>query len=372
MYFRDIPGQQEIKKRLLNSVKDERISHALLFHGPAGSGKLAIAVAFARYISCTDRGEADACGKCPSCIKINKLAHPDLHFSFPASAKESDSGVDDLLDTWRTALLENPFMNQYNWYEKIGLENKQGIISTRESSAIIRKLGLKAFESDYKILIIWLPERMNAQSANKLLKMIEEPPMNTLFILVSESPDDILPTIRSRTQILRIPRIKDEEVRNFLRQKTNVSGEVIENAVKLSNGNLNLALASVQADEQNQGNFDRFVQLMRMAYAKDIEGLIGWVDKVAALSREKQKLFLLYSLRLIRENFMIHMNREDITHMAAYESEFSVKFSRFVKPSNVNQIYEELNLAWNHISANGYARIVFLDMSLKMLSYLHL
>lgn len=372
MYFRDIPGQEEIKKRLLNSVREERISHALLFHGPEGSGKLALAIAFARYISCTSRGEDDSCGKCPSCVKFNKLAHPDLHFSFPASAKESDSGVDDLLDTWRSALLENPFMNQYNWYEKIGLENKQGIIGTRESSAIIRKLGLKSFESEYKILIIWLPERMNAHSANKLLKMIEEPPRNTLFILVSENPDDILPTIRSRTQILRVPKIKDNDVREALLEKTNATEELIENAVKLSNGNLNLAVASVQADEQNQSNFDRFVQLMRLAYAKDIENLLQWVDKISSLSREKQKLFLLYALRLVRENFMVHMNREDITHMASYENDFSVKFSRFIKPGNINQIYEELNLAYNHISAYGYARIIFLDMSLKMVSYLHL
>jgi DNA polymerase-3 subunit delta' len=372
MYFRDIPGQEEIKKRLRNSVKDERISHALLFHGPEGCGKLALAVAFARYIACTDRGEDDACGKCPSCAKFNKLAHPDLHFSFPSSAKESDAGVDDLLETWRSALLENPFMNQYNWYEKIGLENKQGIISTRESSAIIRKLGLKSFESEYKTLIIWLPERMNAQSANKLLKMIEEPPGNTLFILVSESPDDILPTILSRTQILRVPKLRDEDIDGALRHRTHASEELIENAVKLSNGNLNLAIAAVQADEQNQSNFDRFVQLMRLAYGKDIESLIAWVDKIAALSREKQKLFLLYALRLVRENFMIHMSREDITHMAGYESEFSEKFSKFIKPSNINQIYEELNLAWNHISANGYGRIVFLDMSLKMVRFLHL
>lgn len=372
MYFRDIPGQHEIKKRLVKSVTEGRISHALLFYGPEGCGKLALAIAYAGYISCTQRGENEACGECPSCKKYNKLAHPDLHFVFPASAKDSDSGVDDLLDSWRTAVLENPFLNQYNWYEKIGLENKQGIISTKESSAIIRKLGLKSFESEYKILIIWLPERMNAYSANKLLKIIEEPPRNTLFILVSENPDNILPTIRSRTQILRVPRIGDEYIRETLEKESDASSEAIRNAVKLSNGNLNLALASIRADEQNQSDFNRFVSLMRLAYGKDIAGLIDWVDQASGLSREKQKLFLLYSLRLIRENFMLNMNREDITHMAGYESDFSVRFSKFIKPANINQVYDEMNLAYNQISAYGYARIVLLDMSLKMVSYLHL
>ncbi|MFW5644486.1 MAG: DNA polymerase III subunit delta' [Bacteroidota bacterium] len=372
MYFREIPGQDEIKDRLIRSVKDERISHAVLMYGPEGCGKLALAIAFARYLSCTNRQEKDACGECTSCKKYAKLAHPDLHFSFPTSAADKDPGVEELLETWRDALLENPFLNQYNWYEKIGLENKQGIIGSRQSSAIIRKLGLKAFESDYKILIMWLSEKMNEISANKLLKMIEEPPRQTIFILVSESPDDILPTIRSRTQILRIPKIKNEAVRAALQEKTGASDEVIENAVRLSNGNFNLALASFQSDTQNKQNFERFVDLMRLAYKKEIVKILNWVDEMAGLSRERQKLFVLNALRLIRENFMVHLDKPEITHMAGYEDEFSIKFSQFVNTDNIAHIYQELNDAYNHISANGYARIVFLDMSLKMVRYLHM
>ncbi|MBE0654947.1 MAG: DNA polymerase III subunit delta' [Bacteroidales bacterium] len=371
MYFKDIPGQREIKKRLINSVHENRISHALLFHGPEGSGKLALAIAYARYISCTSRGADDACGICASCVKYNKLAHPDLHFSFPSSARDSDSVVEDLMVKWRAAVLENPYMNQYNWYEKIGLENKQGIIGTKESSQIIRKLSLKSYESEYKILIMWFPERMNGYSANKLLKLIEEPAGKTLFVLVSENPDDVLPTIRSRTQILRIPKIKDEDVRIAL-EMNGVSPELVKDSVRLANGNFNLALASVQADEQNKTNFDRFMRLMRLAFAKKVNGLIDWVDEISRLSREQQKLFLLYSLRLVRENFMISMGKENMTHMAGYEQDFSAKFSKFIKLGNVGHIYEELNAAYNHISANGYARIVFLDMSLKMIRFLHM
>ncbi len=372
MYFREIPGQEVIKKRLIKSVAEERVSHALLLHGPEGCGKLAIAIAFARYLSCSNPEENEACGECPSCLKYNKLAHPDLHFSFPASAREGESGVDDLLETWRRALLENPYMNQYNWYEKIGLENKQGIIGTRQSSVIIRKLAMKAYESDYKVLIMWLPERMNAFSANKLLKLIEEPPRQTVFILVAENPDDILPTIRSRTQILRIPKMNSSDVEKALKEKTDASDEVIENAVRLSNGNFNLALSSLLSDEQNKANFDRFVSLMRIAYAKDVVKIIEWVDEFSGLSREKQKLFLLNALRLIRENFMLNLGKSKLTHMAAYENEFSQKFSRFINPDNIAHIYQELNDAYNHISAYAYARIVLLDMSLKMVRYLHM
>jgi DNA polymerase-3 subunit delta' len=372
MYFRDIPGQKDYKERLIRSVKEERISHAMLIHGPEGCGKLALAIAYARYLSCTGSKEDDACGACASCQKYNKLVHPDLHFSFPASAKESESGVDDLLSVWRNALLENPFMNQHNWYEKIGLENKQGIIGTRQSSEIIRKIGMKAYESDYKVLIMWLPERMNAASGNKLLKMIEEPPKQTVFLLVSESPDDILTTIRSRTQILRIPKIKSEDIRLALQKKSEYEPEEIENAVRLANGNYNLAITSLQADEQNKSNFDRFVKLMRMSYAREVAQIIEWVDETSALSREKQKLFLLNSLRLIRENFMLNLGRNDLTHVTAYENDFSIKFSRFVNKENVMYIYRELNDAYNHISAYGYPRIVLLDMSLKMVRYLHI
>ena len=186
-----------------------------MFYGPEGCGSLALALAYARFISCTDRLEEDACGKCPSCVKYNKLAHPDLHFVFPAPSAGSgvESASDNLLEKWREALLENPYMDQFQWYEKIGMENKQGLIGAKESSGIIRKLSLKSYESDYKVLIMWLPERMNSTSANKLLKLIEEPPAGTLFLLVSETPEDVLPTIQSRTQMIKISRISDEDCR---------------------------------------------------------------------------------------------------------------------------------------------------------------
>ncbi len=374
MYFRDIPGHQGIKQRLIHSARDGRVSHAQMFSGPEGCGKLALALAYARYICCTDRQEDDACGKCLSCIKFNKFVHPDLHFVFPApsAASGSESASDNLLEKWRGALMENPYMNQYQWYERIGMENKQGMIGTKESSEIMRKLSLKAYESEYKVLVMWLPERMNATAANKLLKLIEEPPPGTVFLLVSETPEEVLPTVRSRTQMVRIPRMSDEAIEEGLRATFQLGEDLIRDAVRLANGNFNKALAAVRTDEQNRENFTRFVSLMRLCYAKRVAELIGWAEEVSGIGRERQKLFLANAMRLVRENFMLNLGENDITHMAGYESDFSMKFSAFIHAENVLPIYEELNLAYNHISANAYARIVLLDLSLKIIRLLHM
>ncbi len=376
MYFRDIPGQQEIKRRLIHSVKEARISHAQMFYGPAGSGKLALALAYARYISCTGRQEDDSCGRCPSCVKYDKLAHPDLHFVFPAASSSSSSGgesqADQYLEKWREALTGNPYLNPYQWYEQIGMENKQGIINTKESSSVIRKLTLKSYESEYKILIMWLPELMNATAANKLLKLIEEPPAGTVFILVSETPEDVLPTIQSRAQMIRVSRMSDETIRKALKERFEIGDELVDDAVRMANGDYNKALAAIKTDEQQKQNFDKFVRLMRLSYGKKVAELIEWTDEIAGIGREKQKLFLAYSMRLIRENFMLNLSKKEITHMSAYEEDFSGKFSRFIHEKNVFPLYEELNLAYNHISANGYARIVLLDLALKTIRLLHM
>jgi DNA polymerase-3 subunit delta' len=372
MHFRDIPGQEEIKKSLIHSIKEGRISHAQMFYGPEGCGNLALALAYAQYVSCTNPKDEDSCGICPSCIKYNKLVHPDLHFSFPANAKENEKNPEDTLAKFREALLDNPFMNQFFWYEKIGMENKQGLISAKESHEIIRKLSLKSYESDYKVLIMWLPERMNATSANRLLKLIEEPPSGTLFLLVSETPEDVLQTIRSRTQMIKISKIPDEHIRFALSQKFDLPAEQLEDAVRLSNGNFFKAISTVSADQQNRYNFEKFISLMRLCYKKDVVELMNWSDEIAGIGREKQKMFLTYAIRLIRENFLLNIGKTEITHMAGYEDEFSGKFSRFIHDRNVEKIYEELNLAHNHISANLYARIVFLDLSLKIISLLHI
>lgn len=370
MYFSEIPGQQAIKESLIRTVNEGRISHAQLFYGPEGSGKLALALAYATYISCTGRLPDDSCGKCPSCIKYAKLIHPDLHFVYPATSstgtKDDETPVEKTSEKWREIVIENPFFDQYQWYDKIGLENKQGLIGVKDSIEIIRKLNLKSYESDFKILIMWLPERMNPTASNKLLKMIEEPPSGTVFLLVSEMPGEILPTILSRTQLIKIPGFNDDDIRNALKMKPGLTDEMIEDAVTLSNGNYNKALSSLTEEGQNRFNFEQFVGFMRISYAVSITDLVEWVDNIAKTGREKQKMFLSYGLRMIRENFLVNTGHSGISHMAKYEKDWSVKFSRFINGRNVIDIYQELNKAYNHISANGYAKVVFLDAGLKI------
>lgn len=377
MFFKDIPGHETIKKSLLRSVKTGRISHSQLFHGPAGSAKFALALAYARYISCTNRSENDSCGTCPSCIKFNQYAHPDLHFVFPATSrdgkvdKDKKTESENYIQKFREMLIENPYETEYSWYERIGMEKKQGIINKAESSGIIRKLNLKSYESEYKILIMWLPERMNPRSSNILLKIIEEPPPKTLFLFVSENPDLLLPTIISRTQLIRVPKFHDSEVEELLKRNFTSEDKEIKNAVRLANGNYHMAQASLSDGERNRENFTLFVSLMRLSYKKDVPSLMKWVEEISGPGRERQKNFLEYSLRLIRENLMMNMGNGDITHSADYEDEFSVKFSRFIHERNIEDIYRELNLAHSHISANGYGRIIFLDLCFKIIKYLH-
>jgi len=374
MQFRDIPGQVEIKESLIHTVRDGRISHAQMFYGPEGSGKLALAVAYAQYICCTDQQLDDSCGKCPSCIKYAKLVHPDLHFVFPATpptaSKSDETPVEKAIEKWREIFIENPYFDQYQWYDKIGIENKQGMIGVKESVEIIRKLNLKPYESDFKILIMWLPERMNTTAANKLLKMVEEPPLGTVFLLVSETPEEVLPTILSRTQMIKIPRLSDSEVRIALKQHVDVSDEMIEDAVTLANGNFNKALSSLTEDGQNQVSFDQFVVFMRICFTSKMGDLVDWVDEMSKSGREKQKMFLIYGLRMVRENFLVNTGHTQISHMAKYENEWSVKFSKFINGKNIVDFYDEFNLSYNQISANVNAKIVFFDMALKIGSLL--
>lgn len=371
MFFKDVIGQEKIKQKLIQTVLDGRISHAQLFAGPEGSGSFALALAYAQFISCTSRLEADSCGVCPSCNKYLKLIHPDLHFVFPVNTTEAvtkkEPVSDDFIFKWREMLLEDPYPTLFGWYEKIGIENKQGIINVRESAEIIRKLNLKTFESDYKIMIIWLPEKMNLSSANKLLKILEEPYENTVFLLVTESPEQLITTILSRTQILKIPAIEADPMSEALKKMFELTDGEIQDAVRLSEGNYNKAVEYVQKSEETEVNFERFGAIMRLAYSRNIRGILDWIDQMSTLGREKQKNFLVYALRLVRENYMMNLGNDELVRMSAKEKEFASKFSAFIHHNNTALITEELNNACLHIEANAYDKIVFLDMAMRLI-----
>jgi len=368
MHFRDIVGQESIKERLIQTVKENRISHAQLFFGPEGVGKLPLAIAYAQYISCLDPREDDSCGVCSSCFKYNKLVHPDLHFVFPVvkSTGNQNPVSDNFLAEWRKMITENPYFNVNQWYESIGAENVQGSIYVHESAEIIRKLSLKTFESEYKIMIIWLPEKMNISAANKLLKIIEEPPPKTLFILVSENIDLILQTIQSRTQLVKIHKIDNHSLISALKKQFSFEEDKAVDIVRLSDGNFINILNNVHSNNEHSFYFQEFMNLMRKSYANNVVDIIPWVDKIATIGREKQKSFLEYSLRMVRENFLLNNNLKSMNTMLHDETEFSNKFHIFINQNNVLEISDELNKAYYHIERNGNPKIVFADISLKL------
>ncbi len=358
-----------MKKRLVQSVTEERVPHAQLYHGPEGTGGLALALAYASYLSCTDRQEGDSCGQCDSCRKYDKLVHPDLHFAFPVFTTKSVSSnpvSDDFLAEWREALLRNPYMTLNEWYAHLGLENKQGLINKHESAAILRKLNLKAFESDFKVMIIWMPEKMNAVASNKLLKMIEEPPPLTVFLLVAADTGRILPTILSRTQMIRVPRIADRDLLAALKRTYSLDEEKLQNAVHLADGSYSTAVEILNRNEEIQYQLELFIRIMRLAYSRKFQEIFEWVEELSSLGRERQKAFLSYALRMVRENFLLNLKQEELVRMNPDEAEFSGKFSAFIQEGNTPSIVKELNDAYRHIEANAYARIVFLDFALTL------
>jgi DNA polymerase-3 subunit delta' len=370
MDFAQIPGQKEIINNLLRSVKEERVSHAQLFTGPEGCGSLALALAYARYVSCENRDEHDSCGTCKSCIKYDKLIHPDLHFVFPVikDKKNSDPVSDSFLEQWREFLKLKPYSSVNKWLDSIEVGNAQGLIFASEASEIIRKLNLKSFESDYKIMIIWLPEKMHLSTANKLLKLIEEPPEKTLFLLVSDEPDKIIPTILSRCQIIRLPGFSADEIITFLTEKQGCEEAKAGEIARTCNGNLTRALDLLENEESGFLNLDRFRTLMRYAWKRDVHGLMTWADEMAATGREAQKNFITFSLRLLRENLMISLGqmKNGLVFLAGEEESFSGNFHPFVNQNNIYPLTDELNLVFSHIEANGNAKIIFLDLALKV------
>jgi DNA polymerase III subunit delta' len=379
MQFKDIVGQHEIKQRLIKSVKDDRIAHAQLFVGLEGTGKLALAIAYAQYIACKNKSESDSCGVCHACHKFKKLIHPDLHFVFPVNeSKKSDDddektagrSSDSHIQVWRETILLSPYITESEWYSILGLENKMGIISTGEGSEVIKKINLKSFEAEYKVMIIWLPERMNHFAANKLLKLVEEPPDKTLFLLVTESPESIIGTIRSRTQIIKVPPISREEIALALVERYELPPQKAQDISRVSNGNFQIAIELATSDEASPF-FVHFRELMRSCYSNNVLALLEWVDTVSSFSREKQKEFIAYSLRIIRESFMINLGLNDIAYIAGEEEEFSKNFSPFINGQNVVRIYNELNLAMEHISRYGNAQIVLTDMTMKLVKLIN-
>ena len=375
MNFSQIPGQQNIISKLIQTVKCDRVSHAQFFAGTEGGANLALALAYAKYINCEDRQENDPCGRCKSCVKYEKMIHPDLHFVFPViKTKLKDPVSDDFIAEWREFAGKTPFFTINNWFDNIEVGNSQGMIYSSEAAEIIRKLNLKTFESDYKIMIIWLPEKMNDTAANKLLKMIEEPPAKTLFILVSNEPDKVIPTILSRCQMIKIPRFNDYDIETYLIEKFGATKEKASDISHVANGNIVEAVELCRNESSSLKNLEIFRKLMRFAWKRDVLSLINWAETIALTGREFQKEFLSYSLRILRENIMLTLEQEknNLVFLTSEETNFSKNFHPFITEKNIYFLTNEFSLAYAHIEANGNPKVIFLDLALKVTKVIRL
>ena len=370
MFFRDVIGQAEAKRHLLTLVAENRVPHAMLFTGKEGTGKMPLALAFARYLCCEHPTETDACGHCPSCMKMNHYAHPDLHFAFPVIKRKGSSKdvvCDDYIDAWRGMLEDSAYFSLRGWMNRMGAENQQPVIYVKESDEIQRKLSLKSSQGGYKIMIVWLPEKMNAECGNKLLKILEEPPAQTLFMLVTEAADAVLPTLDSRTQHFHLPPLSEADLADMLRTRYAIQPDDATAIAHRSEGSVLRAIENIHLNEENRLFFDFFIRMMRLAYARRIKEMKAWSEEVAAIGRERQKNFLDYCQQMIRENFIFNLRKPAMNYMGREETQFATRFSPFVSEKNVIGITNELALAGRHIEQNVNAKFVFFDLALKMI-----
>ena len=369
MLFKDIPGQQAVKKRLINSVNEARISHAQLFLGPEGSGSLALALAYAQYISCLEKLPDDSCGKCSACTKYQKLIHPDLHFSYPFITKASAETSVNYIKEWRNAIAENPFMGIEQWMEYLDAENKQPNINIAECHAIIQKLVLKSFEAEYKIILIWLPEYLGA-AGNSLLKLIEEPPAKTLFILIAENYEQILATILSRTQLIKIPKLADEELKAYLIDN-GCPQEKAGRIAYLANGNIAAAQQLLAEDDDDLESL--FIQWFRLCYGRKGIEINDWIEQVAnaRFGRENQKSLLRFGLQVVRDCLMVNLDQTSIVKFESKHFELN-KLANTINFENAPLIIKGFEQAIYHIERNANPKIMFLDLSIQMMRNLQL
>jgi len=367
MRFSDIPGLEDTKKYLTNAVEGGHLAHALLFTGVVGAPNLNLALAFASYLNCDNRINDDACGQCPSCSKNSKFIHPDLHFVFPVSSTKTVKGKDvvstSFLKDWRKFLLEQPFGNLQDWSNHYGGENKEANISREESRQIIRNLSLKAFEGKYKIMLVWLPEKMHVTAANAILKILEEPPENTVFLLVTNDAENLLTTILSRTQQFTIPKFQDQEIIDYLVQQETPAGKAAQLA-HLADGNMNQALKL--ASEIEDDSHKLFRDWMRLCYVKDYSKMVTWADVFQKQNRMQQKSVFQYGLNILREVLVTSFPEAGLSKLTGEEKEFVRNFAKVMDSNKINIVSELLNQAYYHIERNANQKITFLDLSLQV------
>ncbi len=369
MNFGDVVGQDRVKSMLRRQADTNRLPHALLLSGTEGAGKLALALALARYLLCKSPNEGEPCGHCTSCKMTKGWAHPDLHFSFPVVKRKTtdEPTSDDFLPQWRELLSDTPYFHTQRWIDKLDAQNKQMQHYVYESDSLREKLSIKPSQGGRRVVLIWLPEKMNAECANKLLKLIEEPPQHTHFILVSQQPELMLGTILSRTQTVNVPPIGESDLSEALQSRHGMPTEEADFVAHLAQGSYTRAISQLGTEDGDDETFDLFVSLMRTCYARKIKDMRAWSDKVARMGREVQKSLLSYFQRMVRENFAFNFHHQSqLNYMTHRESDFAIRFSPFINERNVEDMTRELATCQRDIEQNVNARMVFFDLTIKM------
>lgn len=380
----EIIGQRTIAERLVSDTIDGHLPHALMLCGPEGCGALPLAVAFAQFLLCKGREGKPAqsglfgstepqpplrhpCGKCPSCAMAKNLQHPDLHFAFPIYKKGGKpTECDDFINTWREWLLNDPYGGFEEWTAATKAQNERLAIFAEESEAIARKLALKSSQGGWKVCLIWLPEKMHPACANKLLKIFEEPPAQTLFLLVSEHPEQVLETVRSRMQTIALPPIPENDIERTLTQQHAILPAEAQRIARAANGNMSAAMRIITGATTADEHIDLFIQIMRLCYARNVKEMKLWSERLAAMGRERQRAFLAYCLRMVRENFVHNLNQPALVHMSEPELDFARRFAPFINERNVKPLAAQLERAHRDITQNANPKILFFDLALQL------
>lgn len=374
MKFSEIPGHEQVKSRLRKMALSDKLPHAILLEGPEGAGKMALARAFAQYIHCEHPDPAgDACGRCHSCRLHEAMNHIDTQYVFPVVKLEGMNSApvsDDFRQQWVDYLKDRIYMDFQAWTSLFGKKNAQPITYVTESSALLHRLSFTSHVSRYKIVLWWLPERMNEEAANKLLKMIEEPFDDTIFIMVSDRPRDILPTIYSRVQRIQVKRLPDETVARYLTANYDITDSDAMAVAHIAEGNVVKALEVMDRSKETAEFFDMFVKLMRLAYQRNVAELRQWGDDLASMGRDREMRFYEYAMRMVRENFVYNFNVPEINYMTSTEEQFSVRFARFITVDNVERIIDVFDRARTDIAGNANGKIVNLDVAIKVIMLL--
>ena len=365
MLYSQLVGEKETKVRLLRMVNEQRVPHALLFAGPDGGGNLPAAFTFAQHLFCQDKKDNGPCNSCSTCLKVSKLAHPDLHIVFPIVQSAEIKICGPYLGEFRTAFLNNPYLRTNEWYSELSADKKQLSISVSEANEILKKLSYTSYEGSYKVMVIWLPEKMNAQAQNTILKVLEEPTQKTIFILVSPQPEQLLTTILSRVQQIPFGNSHPKEIAEALILNHDLQADKAAEIALLANGNYAEALSLLNNTEDETGFLDQFQSFMRLAFAFDYAKILPWVDEHATNNREKHKQFFQYGLEVFRDCLMYNYGNRDLLRMNGKEIQFLEKFAPFIRQDNYERLIEEFNTNYYYIERNANPKLVFMDLFIK-------